>query len=266
MSGNTDYGFLLRKFRKEMRGAPIIDDDDWKEANKKFVSDLRDSIKIIKFSPVSNKKKINEYKLIQEFIDESISEISEVLQGNSLMADKLTSNMVRNVSGVYKSLAKNINALKPTVETTAAAAPVEDAAPEAEVRIMTPVSEEVPPDRMTQDTNIKTGGGISGFVGRIREMIEGPKVKSNNPIPEASIITIPQAIAVPIPPSEERPIQQPIRPGRNTVSTLGGSVGVVTPLGTFMGGGGAPTPVTPAAPAPARPARRYTEESKQAPE
>jgi hypothetical protein len=190
------------------------------------------------------------------------------------MADKLTSNMVRNVSGVYKSLAKNIKELKPTVEAAAAAAPksAEDAdvvVPTELVRIMTPVSDEVPPDRMTQDTNIKTGGGISGFVGRIREMIEGPKVKSNNPITEASIITIPQAIAVPVPPSEERPNQQPIRAGRNTVSTLGGSVGVVTSLGTFMGGGGTPTPVTPAAPAtaaPARPARRYTEESKQAPE
>ena len=260
MSGNTDYGVLLRKFRKAMRGAPIIDDDDWKEANKRFVSDLKDSIKTIKFSQFTNEEKINEYKLIQEFIDESISEISEVLQGNSLMAPKLTSNMARNLSGVYKSLVKNINALKPTVETAATAAP------EAVVRIMTPVSEEVPPDRMTQDTNIKTGGGISGFVGRIREMITPrERIQSNAIIPEATNITPKQsknkeiavasdepvdeeitgfAYATPVQPTTEMRSGRFIRSGRTQVNNLitrgggggGGGGGGNTPPENYLGG------------------------------
>jgi hypothetical protein len=87
---------------------------------------------------------------------------------------------------------------------------------------------------MTQDTNIKTGGAISGFVGRVREMFQGPEVKSNNPIPEASalkISDIPVAEvkpiqyitnAIPVRPTGERPSGRSFRADRIPVTNIGG--------------------------------------------
>jgi hypothetical protein len=130
--------------------------------------------------------------------------------------------MNNDLKGLHDEIAIQIAELKPPVKVKIT--PIVDA------RIMTP-------DRTTQDTDIKTGGAISRFVGNFREMFQGPKYESNNPIREASDIPVASKLetsdipvaegmqlitAIPMRPTGERPSVRSFRADRIPVTNFGG--------------------------------------------
>jgi hypothetical protein len=136
--------------------------------------------------------------------------------------------MNNDLKELHDEIGIQIAELKPPVKVKIT--PIVDA------RIMTPdeTTQDTNSDRTTQDTNIKTGGAISGFVGRVREMFQGPEVKSKNPIPEASKIPVASKLetddipvaelitAVPMRPRGERPSGRSFRADRIPVTNFGG--------------------------------------------
>lgn len=235
MASNPVFGPIFQRFLQRMGGAPVTNDKQWKRANRKFVEELTAYINDLEESDSTDEEKINEYKLLENFIDETLYDIFGILSRNSLMVRELTDYMTNKVSTLYKSLETKIAGLKPPVEAT-----ISEVVPKVTARIMTPET-----DRTTQNTNIKTGGSITGLVDRFRQMITPSRFEINNPISEASRVKTPslpvsEAIrvitnAIPVRPSGERPSQQSIRAGRTQVSNIGGGA----PPEMYMGGGGA---------------------------
>lgn len=234
MSSNTNFENLLNDFVRRMGDPPISYDKQWKRANRKFLKELTDYINYLEQSDISDEIKKENYEFIQDFINKSIKDIYSIIYKNTPkeIADNLRINMRNNLTDLFYSIDDKIAAvkirLKPPVEV--------DITPTASVRIMTPdkTIQDINSDRTTQDTNIKTGGAISGFVGRIREIFQGPEVKSNNPIPEASNLKtsdIPVAEAkpiqyitnaIPVRPTGERPSGRSFRADRIPVTNIGG--------------------------------------------
>jgi hypothetical protein len=218
-----------------MGNPPISYDKQWKRANRKFLKELTDYVDYLEQSDISDEIKKENYEFIQDFINKSIKDIYRILIKNTPkeMADDLRIKMRNNLTDLFYSIDDKIAVvkirLKPPVEV--------DITPIASARIMIP-------DRTTQDTNIKTGGAISGFVGRVREMFQGPEVKSNNPIPVASKLEIsdipvvesdiPVAeamqliTAIPMRPTGERPSGRSFRADRIPVTNFGGGGGAAT--------------------------------------
>jgi hypothetical protein len=223
MSSNTNFENLLAEYNRRIINASKRDTKEAqveraKRANRKFLEELTAYVKSLERLDVNNKKKIREYKNVKKFMEDSIEKILSILDGKlpPQEALELMFDMNNDLKGLYDEIGIQIAELKLPVEVTDT--------PIASARIMTP-------DRTTQDTNIKTGGAISGFVGRVREMFQGPEVKSNNPIPEASalkISDIPVAeamqliTAVPVRPRGERPSGRSFRADRIPVTNIGG--------------------------------------------
>jgi hypothetical protein len=226
MSSDTTFENLLAEYNRRIINASKRDTKEAqveraKRANRKFLEELTAYVNSLEQLDVNNKKKIREYKNVKKFMEDSIEKILSILDGKlpPQQALELMFDMNNDLKGLYDEIGIQIAELKPPVEVTDT--------PIASARIMTP-------DRTTQDTNIKTGGAISGFVGRVREMFQGPEVKSKNPIPEASKIPVASKLktndipvaelitAIPMPPTGERPSGRSFRADRIPVTNFGG--------------------------------------------